>query len=66
MLVLSRSSGQSIDVAGPCRITIVRIGGQKVRVGIEAHPSVSVLRSELKERDGDGDGDCIAGAGKSG
>ncbi len=46
MLVLSRKEGEAIHV-GACRVQILEINGNKVRVGIEADPEVLVLRSEL-------------------
>ena len=50
MLVLSRKVGERILVGDDIRITIVRIGGGGVRVGIEAPPTMNVVREELKER----------------
>jgi len=47
MLMLSREVEESIDVDGPCRITIVRIEGGRVRIGINGPPSTKVLRTEL-------------------
>jgi len=38
MLVLSRKPGQAIDIDGPCRVTVIRVAGDKVRIGIEADP----------------------------
>lgn len=50
MLVLSRQVNQSIEVGDSIRIVIVRISGDKVRVGIEAPPEVPVHRSEVADR----------------
>ena len=50
MLVLTRAAGESIDIDGGIRITITRIDGNRVRVGIEAPREVRVLRSEKIER----------------
>jgi carbon storage regulator CsrA len=49
MLVLTRKPQQQIQLGNDIRITIVRIKGQTVRVGIEAPKSLRVLRSELAE-----------------
>jgi carbon storage regulator len=49
MLVLSRFESESIIIGDDIVITIVSIGRGRVRVGIEAHESVKVLRDELKE-----------------
>lgn len=48
MLVLSRRQGQVIMV-GDVAITIVRVYGDRVRVGITAPPEVSVDRLEVRE-----------------
>ena len=50
MLVLLRKSGQSIEVDGPCTITLLGWHGRQARIGIEGPPSTNVLRSELVER----------------
>lgn len=54
MLVLSRKVGERILIGGDIRVTIVRIGGGGVRVGIEAPPNLNVVREELKDRGSDG------------
>ena len=46
MLVLTRAAGESIDIDGGIRITITRIDGGRVRVGIQAPADVRVLRTE--------------------
>jgi len=46
MLVLSRKPGEKI-IIGDVVITIVRIGPNIVRVGVEAPKDVVVLRAEL-------------------
>ena len=50
MLVLSRKESQRIRLGDEIVITIVKISGDKVRVGIEAPNSVLVLRDELEPR----------------
>jgi carbon storage regulator len=50
MLVLSRKESQRIRLGDSIVITIVKISGDKVRVGIEAPASVLVLRDELEAR----------------
>ena len=49
MLVLSRKVGEAIQVGEDIRITLVRIGPNTVRIGIEAPRDVNVVRSELVE-----------------
>ena len=47
MLVLSRKADQSIHIGDEIRITVVRIRGNRVKLGIEAPGEVSGLRGEL-------------------
>lgn len=49
MLVLSRKETQRIRVGDSIVVTVVKIAGDKVRVGIEAPSDVLVLRDELEE-----------------
>jgi carbon storage regulator len=48
MLVLSRKESQRIRLGDSIVITIVKISGDKVRVGIDAPSNVLVLRDELE------------------
>jgi len=48
MLVLSRKASERIRLGDSIIVTIVRVSGDKVRLGIEAPPDVLVLRDELK------------------
>jgi len=48
MLVLSRKETQRIRLGDEIVITVVRIGGDKVRLGIEAPRDMLVLRDELE------------------
>lgn len=47
MLVLSRQRDESIIVGDNVQITVVDIRGDKVRLGIEAPPHISVHRKEV-------------------
>jgi carbon storage regulator len=47
MLVLSRRQNERIRVGDTVVVTVVRVSGDKVRIGIEAPPHVKVLRDEL-------------------
>lgn len=51
MLVLSRKESQRIRLGDAIVVTIVKISGDKVRIGIEAPSDVLVLRDELEVRD---------------
>lgn len=53
MLVLSRKENEAILVGDSIRVTVVRIGSDKVRIGIEAPDDVRILREELADG-GDG------------
>jgi carbon storage regulator CsrA len=48
MLVLSRSEGQKIVVDEDIVITVLKIEGNRVRLGIDAPRSVPIRRSELE------------------
>ena len=48
MLVLSRKESEKIRLGDSIVVTIVRVSGDKVRIGIEAPPDVLVLREELE------------------
>ena len=48
MLVLSRKESQRIKVGDSIVVTVVRIAGDKVRLGIEAPADMLVLREELE------------------
>jgi carbon storage regulator len=47
MLVLSRKLGQRFQIGPDVRITIVKIDGHSVRIGIEAPGDVPVYREEV-------------------
>ncbi len=53
MLVLSRKLNERIVVGGSVVVTVVRISGDKVRLGIEAPDDVRVIRDEIAEQDGE-------------
>lgn len=51
MLVLTRKEGESIIVGNDVKITVSRIKGDKVKLGVEAPRSTRVVRSELLTRE---------------
>lgn len=51
MLVLSRKQKQQIRIGDDITVTILKIKGQGVRLGVEAPRGVRVLRGELKRFD---------------
>ncbi len=48
MLVLSRKQSERIRLGSDIVVTVVRVSGDKVRLGIEAPPNMVVLRDELQ------------------
>lgn len=48
MLVLSRQENQQIRLGENILLTVVRVNGDRVRLGIEAPREVPVLREELQ------------------
>ena len=51
MLVLSRKPGQVIDIGDEVSVTVVRIGPNNVRIGIDAPRHLKVVRREIKDDD---------------
>lgn len=49
--LFSRKQGQQIVVGSSVVVTIVRVSGDKVRIGIEAPDDMRVLRGELQPHD---------------
>ena len=47
MLVLSRKLGESLQIGDNITVTVLAVHGRVVRLGIEAPPSVRILRGEL-------------------
>lgn len=48
MLVLSRKPGTQLLLDGEIRITVLEIRGGQVKIGIEAPPSVRVVREDAR------------------
>ena len=59
MLVLSRKPGERILIGEDVKITVIRIGPNSVRIGIDAPGSLNIVREELCYGDR---GAAIAGA----
>ena len=47
MLVLSRKKDQSIRIGSQASVRVVEVSGNRVKLGVEAHRSIRVLRGEL-------------------
>ena len=50
MLVLSRKVGERIQLGDHITVTLVKINGNTVRLGIDAPANMSVARQELIDR----------------
>jgi carbon storage regulator len=50
MLVLSRKENERLVIDGNIIVTVVRVAGGKVRLGIEAPPEIHVQREEVRSR----------------
>jgi carbon storage regulator CsrA len=50
MLVLTRKVQQQIQIGDQITITVVRVHGQQVRIGISAPNDVRIMRRELTEK----------------
>lgn len=48
MLVLSRRENERIKLGDAIVVTVVRVSGDRVRLGIEAPTDVLILRGELE------------------
>ena len=51
MLVLSRKQSERIKLGDRIVVTVVRVAGDQVRLGIEAPDDIRVLRAELEPRE---------------
>lgn len=49
MLVLSRKESETIRIGDSIQITLVRVAGDRVRVGIQAPSEMLILRGELDQ-----------------
>ncbi|PQO37913.1 carbon storage regulator [Blastopirellula marina] len=47
MLVLSRRIGEKIDIGDGITVTVLKVTGKTIRLGIEAPDSVTIRRSEI-------------------
>jgi carbon storage regulator len=49
MLVVSRKVGQRLLIGDKITVTVVKLTGGAVRIGVEAPPELAVMREELAE-----------------
>ena len=57
MLVLTRKKQQSVRIGENITISVLKVKGNTVRLGIEAPDQIRVLRSEIPLFDTSGEGD---------
>lgn len=50
MLVLSRKTGERIQIGSEIEISVVRVKGDRVQIGIQAPRNVSIRREEIAHR----------------
>ena len=50
MLILSRYTGQTIEIDGGIEVEVLKISGNQVRLGIRAPKETLVLRGELEKK----------------
>ena len=51
MLILTRRSGETILIGDDIEVTVMRVSGNQVRIGIEAPRDVPIVREELDQED---------------
>lgn len=62
MLILTRRAGESLMIGEDVSVTVLRVKGNQVRLGVEAPKSVSVHRQEISGRN---TREAAAGAGQA-
>ena len=60
MLVLSRRVGEKLVIGEEIVVTINRVAGQRVSLGVEAPPHVRIVRAELAQDDAEQDRSVVA------
>jgi carbon storage regulator len=52
MLILTRREGESVRIGEDVTVTVLRVKGGQVRIGVNAPKNVAVQREEISERTG--------------
>jgi carbon storage regulator len=47
MLILTRMENESVTVDGPCIVKVIRIDGNRIKLGFVAKDSTKIMRTEL-------------------
>jgi carbon storage regulator len=50
MLILTRREGESVRIGADVTVTVLRVKGSQVRLGVNAPKDVAVQREEITER----------------
>lgn len=50
MLILTRNTGQTINIGDEVTVTVLGVKGNQIRIGINAPKDVEVHREEIYER----------------
>lgn len=50
MLILTRNIGSSIKIGDDITVTVLRVNGNQIRIGIDAPKDVAVHRDEVYQR----------------
>jgi carbon storage regulator len=50
MLILTRREGESVLIGDEVTITVLRVKGNQVRLGVNAPKNIAVQREEISER----------------
>lgn len=49
MLIITRRVGESFKIGDDIEVTVLRVAGNQIRIGISAPSDVTVLREELSK-----------------
>lgn len=49
MLVLGRKTGETITIGDNIKVSVIRLEGGRVRLGVDAPKDVCILRAELEK-----------------
>lgn len=50
MLILTRRTGESMEIGSEVKVTILGVKGNQVRIGIDAPKEIAVHRTEIADR----------------